>query len=103
MNNSKVLKKKLFIFRNKLSSSKIVEEWKKISLEKKNRTNNWAKIKLRLFFFDLKNFLKRDDKFEKFSENEILHRIYKLKKILNIQDKFDVIKVSQKSFIIKKK
>lgn len=103
VNNSKVLKKKLFIFRNKLSSSKIVEEWKKISLEKKNKTNNWTKIKLRLLFFDLKNFLKRDDKFEKFSENEILHRIYKLKKILNIQDKFDVIKVSQKSFIIKKK
>ena len=70
---------------------------------KKNRTNNWAKIKLRLFFFDLKNFLKIDDKFEKFSENEILNRIDKLKKILNIQDKFDVIKISQKSFIIKKK
>ena len=50
VNTSKVLKKKLFIFRNKLSSSKIVEEWKKISLEKKNKTNNWTKIKLRLLF-----------------------------------------------------
>ena len=106
VNTKKILSKKLFLYKNKLSCHIIVREWIRLYQNiknVKNIKNNWFKIKFILFFFDIKNFLKKDNKFNKFSTNEIYNKVSKLKTILKIKENFDVIRISEKSFIIKKK
>lgn len=103
VNSKKVLNKKIFIFKEKLSSQKIVEEWIKLNNKIEKISNNWTKIKFKLLFFDIKNFFRKDSKFDKFSTNEISNKLLKLKKILKIKEDFEIIKISKKSFIIRKK
>ena len=99
----KILSKKLFLYKNDLSCHKIFKEWKKINYSKIVVKNNWKLIRFRLFFFDLKNLLKTDNKFENLTSSQISDKVAKFKNILNIKENFNVIKISKKSFLIEKK
>lgn len=99
----KILSKKLFLYKNELSCHKIFKEWKKINYSKIVVKNNWKLIRFRLFFFDLKNLLKTDNKFKNFTSSQISDKVAKFKDILNIKENFNVIKISKKSFLIEKK
>ena len=80
-----------------------MEEWIKLNNKIEKISNNWTKIKFKLLFFDIRNFFRKDSKFNKFSTNEISKKLLKLKKILKIKEDFEIIKISKKSFIIRKK
>ena len=75
----------------------------KINYSKIVVKNNWKLIRFRLFFFDLKNLLKTDNKFENLTSSQISDKVAKFKNILNIKENFNVIKISKKSFLIEKK
>ena len=77
-----ILDNKLFMYENELSSFKIFREWAELSKNIFFKKNNWRWIKFKLFWLDLKNIFKKDNKFEKLNVNNINNKINRLKKIL---------------------
>ena len=96
------LNNNLFIDDEKLSSFKIYEEWKILCENDEIEKNNWNFIRLKLFLLDLTNIFKKDYKFEKIQIDEINLKLKKIRKILNIKETVRAVKISNKSFLIKK-
>jgi surface carbohydrate biosynthesis protein len=72
LNTNKILKHKLFLYKKNLSSKEIVNQWKNIHKNIIFNNNNWNKIKVYLFFHDLKKLFHKDYKFEKINLKIIL-------------------------------
>ena len=102
INTKKILSEKLFLFEKELSSYKIFKEWEKINPSNNKQRNSWKMIRLQLFFHDLRNIFKKDNKFEEINIDKITQKVNKLKKILKFKEKFHIIKISNKSFLIQK-
>jgi len=96
------LNNNLFIDDEKLSSFKIYEEWKILCENDEIEKNDWNFIRLKLFLLDLANIFKKDYKFEKIQIDEINSKLKKIRKILNIKETVRAVKISNKSFLIKK-
>ncbi len=96
------LNNNLFIDDEKLSSFKIYEEWKILCENDEIEKNDWNFIRLKLFLLDLTNIFKKDYKFEKIQIDEINSKLRKIRKILDIKETVRAVKISNKSFLIKK-
>ena len=114
-----IIESKLFIPKNSLCSENIVNTWQNLFNTKlKNCSkNNWKIITINLriynFFTNMKKTIFKlinpekkiikDEKFEEINIELIKDKIDRIKKIININSKFDIVKIANKSFLIKKK
>ncbi len=119
--NKDVLNFKVYLPQNKLSGEIMVSAWKKIGENISFKKNNWKSIKTYLLIFKVIKFIKelilkivypfkkkteyfyyKKKKFEDLDIEEIKNKIYKFKKLFQVEENVIVEKLSDKSFLVRK-
>jgi hypothetical protein len=112
----KIINFKIHFPKKLLSAESIVNIWEELASKINSKKNNFIKIKILLFYLDIKTKIKQilfqiykpkkrkilDTKFESFDYQTIKKKINLLCEILNIKDNIDIKIISEKCFLIKK-
>jgi len=112
----KIINFKIHFPKKLLSAESIVNIWEELDSKINSKKNNFIKIKILLFYLDIKTKIKQilfqiykpnkkkilDNKFELLDYQTIKKKINLLCKILNIKDHIDIKIISEKCFLIKK-